>query len=114
MSNLSTIVNAIILLPASVAIDGAYARQCVTHIERRGYELVGILNDWATALVMLRSNEAEVVVFARQEHFEPDWSPRIEFVGADTRELVRTGHTRPRNERRTNSDDSRNRRPRPA
>lgn len=114
MSNLSTIVNAIILLPATAAIDSAYARQCLAHVERRGYEIVGILHDWATALVMLRSNEAEVVVFARQEHFEPDWTPRIEFVGADTRDLVKHGHVRARTERHANTDDSRNRRPRPA
>jgi hypothetical protein len=110
----STIVKAVILLPIGAAIDGSFARQCITHIERHGYRLAAVLTDWAAALTMLRSKEAEVVVLARREHFEPDWTPRIEFVGADTQELIRAGRVSRRIERSANADDSRNRRPGPA
>lgn len=113
MPKFSTIINAIILLPVGAAIDGSFARQCVTHIERHGYRLAAVLTDWATALTMIRSKEAEVVVLAQREHFEPDWSPRIEFVGADTRELIRNGRISPRIEQSGDEDDSRRRRPRP-
>lgn len=110
MSQISTIVNALIMLPVGAAIDGVYARQCLRHIERRGYELAGIVHDWSTALTKLRADEAEVVVFARLEHFEPDWTPRIEYVGDETRDLAKPVRP-PRNE---GPGDGRHRRPRPA
>lgn len=87
MTQFSTIINAIILLPAGVAIDSIYARHCIAHIERRGYELVGVVHDWTTALTKVRAQEAEVVVFARRDHFDPDWTPRVEFVGQTSRDL---------------------------
>jgi hypothetical protein len=111
----SAIINAIILLPVGAAIDGAFARQCITHIERRGYRLAAVLTDWASALTMTRSKQAEVVVIAQREHFEADWTPRIEFVGSDTRELIRNGRISARIEQSSDADDDpRNRRPGPA
>lgn len=114
MPQFSTIIKAIILLPVGAAIDGSFARQCLAHIERRGYRLAGVLTDWAAALTMTRSREAEVVVIAQRDHFESDWTPRIEFVGADTRELLRNGRISDHIEQSGDPDDSRNRRPGPA
>lgn len=108
MSEFSALINAIIMLPVGAAIDGLYARQCIRHVEKHGYRLAGILlHDWSSALTMLRSEEAEVIVMARAEHFDPDWTPRVEFVGPDTRDLSR--YAKPRNE---GTGDSRSRRPR--
>jgi hypothetical protein len=106
------IVNAIIYLPSHVKVDSAFAQQCLLHIERRGYQLSSIVHEWKAALRLTRTGAASVIVFARPEHFDPDFEPRIEFVGETTQDLTRYGVTRdhrPRNER----GDSRGRRPRP-
>lgn len=112
MTNLSTIVNAIILLPVGAAIDGTRAKLALIHIDRRGYRLVGVVHDWATALVKVRAREAEVVVFADTEDFHPEWTPRIEYVGDETQDIARYGHVRHRNDGHTDQG-GRHRRPRP-
>lgn len=101
------------LLPVGAAIDGTRAQLCLIHIERRGYQLVGVVHDWATALIKVRAHDAEVVVFADREDFDPEWTPRIEYCGDETQELARFGYLRHRNEGPSNPGDSRHRRPGP-
>lgn len=110
MAPFSTIINAIIMLPVGVAIDSARAKLCLIHIERRGYHLAGVVHDWATALVKVRAQDAEVVVFADPDDFKADWTPRVEYVGDETQDLARYGHIRHRNE---SPGDGRHRRPGP-
>lgn len=100
------------LLPVGAAIDSTRAKLCLIHAERHGYKLVGLVHDWADALIKTRACEAEVVVLARAEDFQPDWTPRIEICGEETQDLVRYGRIRPRNE--SPSADPRRRRPGPA
>ena len=104
------ITNAIIYLPRHATTDGSFAKLCLAHIERHGYRLISVVREWRAALGMVRSGSATVIVFARPEHFEPDFEPRVEFVGEETTDLVRLGATRPRNERQ--AGDPRSRRPR--
>lgn len=103
------IINAIIYLPRHIPLDSMFARQALAHIERRGYQLYSIVHEWGDALRLTRDGSASVVVFARAEHFEPDFDPRIEFVGEETQDLTRIGKVQPRTER---TGDSRSRRPR--
>jgi hypothetical protein len=105
-----TAVTAIIFLPASFALDSLFARQCMEHVSRRGYKLLTIVQQWPVVEQLLRDGRAQVVVFASQDHWSDDWSPRVEFVGEDTVDLVRLGRSRPRNDRR--AGDDRSRRPR--
>jgi hypothetical protein len=108
------VTNAIMLLPTGFGVDSTYARHCLLHIERRGYELAGIVHDWDTAIAQVRADEAEVVVLAREEHFDPGWTPRIEYVGEETRDLPSFDSIRkPRNERAEPGGEGRNRRPGP-
>lgn len=104
------VINAIIFLPVHVGMASPLAQQALAHIERRGYELYGVVHEWADALRLTRTGAASVIVFARPEHFEPDFDPRIEFVGETTIDLTRHGAARLRSERRTG--DPRSRRPR--
>lgn len=103
------IVNAIIYLPRHIPVDSMFARQALAHIERRGYQLYSVVHDWRDALRLTRTGVASVVVFARAEHFEPDFEPRVEFVGEDTQNLARAGAAQARHGR---TGDSRSRRPR--
>ena len=114
MTEVSTLIHAIMMLPVGVSVDSTYARHCLLHIERHGYELVGIVHDWDTAVAQMRANEADVVVFAREEHFGSDWTPRVEFVGEETRDLPNFDAIhKPRNERPQPGGDGRHRRPGP-
>ena len=105
------IVNAIIYLPRHISLDSMFAMQALAHIERRGYQLHSVVHRWCDAIRLTRTGAASVVVFARAEHYEPDFQPRIEFVGEDTIDLTRHGAVRPRSDRRE-AGDSRSRRPR--
>ena len=108
---MQTLINAIIYLPRHIPIDGMLAQQALAHIERRGYQLFSIVHEWRDALLLVRAGVASVIVFARPEHFEPDFDPRIEFVGETTADLTRQGAViRNRNER--DGGDGRHRRPR--
>lgn len=111
MTELSALIKSIILLPVGAAIDSTRAQLCLAHIERRGYQLVGIVHDWVAALATVRANEAQVVVFADPDDFQPDWTPRIEYCGDETQDLVRYGKIFNRNE--SPSADLRRRRPGP-
>jgi len=91
------LIHAIIYLPPIVAMDGQLAAHCLEHIARRGYRLVTVARDWALVDQLIRKNLAEVVVFAKQSHIDPDWLPRIEVVGEDTRDLC-ASRKRPRND----------------
>lgn len=109
---MQSIINAIIYLPKHISLDSMFARQALAHIERRGYQLYSVVHEWRDALRLTRAGTASVIVFARPEHFEPDFNPRVEFVGEETTDLVRLGVTKPRNERQSEAGDSRSRRPR--
>jgi len=111
VTKVSTFVRAIMLLPVGAAIDGIRARLCLVHAERHGYQLVGLVHDWSTALAKTRAKEAEVVILAGPEDFQPDWTPRVEYCGDITQDLVRHGRIRPRNE--SPAADARRRRPGP-
>lgn len=103
------VINAIIYLPRHIQLDSLLALQALMHIERRGYQLHSIVHEWHVALHLTRSGAVSVIVFARPEHFEPCFSPRIEFVGEETQDLTRIGAVRPCGER---TGDGRSRRPR--
>lgn len=111
---MQAIVKALIYLPDHISATGILAQQARTHIENRGYRLLGFVHTWPEALALVRTRFASVIVFARAEHFEATFEPRIEFVGENTIDLTRYGvpSTRPRNERHSEGD-SRSRRPRP-
>jgi len=107
------IVKALIYLPQHISATSILAQQARAHIEYRGYRLLGFVHSWEDTLSLLRARTATVIVFARAEHFEASFEPRIEFVGEDTINLMERGAPRkPRNERHSEGD-SRNRRPRP-
>lgn len=97
---------AIIFLPTSVDLDSTLAAHCLEHIARRGYRLLTVARDWPIVEQLLRAGSAQVVVFARRSHVDPDWAPRFEFVGEDTRDDV-AGRRRPRNEREHRPDVNR-------
>jgi len=108
------IVKALIYLPEHISATGILAQQARAHIEFRGYRLLGFVHTWPEALNLVRTRFASVIVFARAEHFEPTFEPRIEFVGENTIDLTQFGApARPRNERHSETGDSRSRRPRP-
>jgi len=111
VTEISALIKSIMLLPVGAAIDSTRAQLCLLHIERRGYQLVGIVHDWAAALLTVRAHEAEVIVFADPADFQPDWTPRVEYVGDETQDLVRYGRIFNRNE--SPSADLRRRRPGP-
>lgn len=108
------IINAVIYLPPAVALDSMWARQCLAHIERRGYHLLSVVSVWADALTMTRGGQAQVIVFARQDHLTEDFCPRIEFVGDETVDLCQFGTVQPRGAKPGEAGDVRSRRPRPA
>lgn len=83
------LLHAIIYIPAHLPVDGIYTRQALDHIQRRGYQFRTIVQDWAQAIKLTRNGSAQVIVFARHEHFEADFVPRIEFVGQTTQDIPR-------------------------
>lgn len=79
---------AVIFMPPDLPEDGLYTRQALMHLDRRGYVLACMpLRDWDSVLHILRHRLASVVVFARREHVDPAWEPRVEFVGEETQRL---------------------------
>lgn len=83
---------AIAFVPAG-PIDPVYVSQCIAHCNHRGYTFAGLARDWPTAFKMIKAGLASVVVFARQEHVDPDREPRIEVCGETTQELFRKAGT---------------------
>jgi hypothetical protein len=81
------LIQAIALVP-----DGpldVYLSQCIAHCAHRGYVFAGLARDWPAALDMLKAHLASVVVFARQEHLDPQREPRVEVCGETTQALFR-------------------------
>lgn len=97
-------IRAIIYLPLELALDSLLARHCLEHIGRRGYELLTVAREWAIVVQLLHLGRAEVVVFARRGHIDPNWTPRFEIVGDDTRDLCAG---RPRKDDRHREGDDR-------
>lgn len=81
---------AIAFLPAG-PLDPVFINQCIAHCNHRGYTFAGLARDWPTALKMVRNGLANVIVFARQEHQDPTWEPRVEVCGETTQALFRHG-----------------------
>jgi hypothetical protein len=108
----SPLTRAILFVPQGIALDSIYVREGMEHIARHGYELVTLVHDWDVVLQLMGLRRVDVVVFARKEHRDPDWKPRVEYVGEETQDLVRLGRHRPRNEGPSNTGDGRHRRPR--
>lgn len=90
------VIQAVIFLPADLALDGIYVKQCLEHLDRRGYRLATIAREWHVVERLLRLGMAEVVIFARRSHIEPTWTPRFEIVGDTTREIA--AGRKPRND----------------
>jgi hypothetical protein len=80
-------INAIIVLPPRTLITSHYGQQCLTHIQNRGYHLLTVTHAWQDVLAVMGAHLADVAVFARREHMDPSWAPRVEFVGQTTRDL---------------------------
>jgi len=55
--------------------------RCLEYCRQQGYRFVGLIaDDWAAAIELTRSGEAQVIVVADPEHVDPDRTPRVEFV----------------------------------
>jgi hypothetical protein len=80
------IIHAVIYLPAVIALTDPLAAHCLEHITRRGYALFTVARDWSLVQLLLRQGTVQVVVLARREHLDPDFTPRVEVVGQDTRD----------------------------
>lgn len=91
---------AVIFLPPNVPLDGRFAEQSLDHVTRHGYDLLATTSDWSEAWGLLRNGQAQVIVVARRAHLDPAREPRVEFVGPETRRIVRA---RPANERSFNA-----------
>jgi hypothetical protein len=82
---------AFVFVPPGIPSDGHYAREGVTHIERRGYRFAGVLRDPDHVEQFLDQGTAEIVVFARTVHRTAEWAGtglRQEVVGEETRRLT--------------------------
>jgi hypothetical protein len=98
VSHLSqTIINAAAFVPMAADLSSLHAAQCLAHIERRGYRLFSVLRTWAQVVEALHAGAVEVVVFARRDHLDPEWTPRFEYVGDETRDLLAGERAKPRN-----------------
>lgn len=73
-------ITAVAFIPEDHPLDGVYARRCLDHMEQHHYRLRAIIRTWDQLDQVIRANTAEVIVFARREHFFRIWKPRIEFV----------------------------------
>jgi hypothetical protein len=79
---------------ADMAQDGQYASQGVAHIGRRNYRLGGVYRSWEELEAACKTLGITVVVFAKESHFDPRCTLAAEFVGEDTRRLIRRVPTR--------------------
>jgi hypothetical protein len=66
---------AVIFVPDTDPHD--YTR-CQEHCEHHGYRQVGLVREFAAGSDMLSHDQADVLVYARDEHLPPDRVPRIE------------------------------------
>jgi hypothetical protein len=80
-------------------VNEGYLNNCLTHIDRRGYKLAGLVSgDFPAALAMIRAGNATVIVFARREHLNDQWEPRLEVCGEETIRICEGKLPRPRND----------------
>lgn len=78
---------AIVYIPTGVERDLQFARECIDHMDRRGYQNGGIyrtMEDVRRAL----NRGATLVVFARQSHSNVGVHVPSEFVGEETVRLA--------------------------
>jgi hypothetical protein len=92
-------------------LNNEYVNNCLTHMHHRGYKVAGLVRgDWEAALAMVAGGEASVIVFARKEHMDEQWEPRVEFCGEETIRLCEApGEAKPP---RPRNDGPSGRRPR--
>lgn len=98
-------IRAAVFLPTGPMSD-RFALQGIAHCTHRDYQFSGLVRNWESALAMLHDGLVSVIVFARPEHWDETWEPRIEFCGEVTQALFRqapgpevaksTGRHRPR------------------
>ncbi|GAA2681567.1 hypothetical protein [Actinoplanes palleronii] len=79
---------AVIYLPAG-EINATWLSSCLDHCQRRGYEASVIIGNETAVGELLLLGEVRIVIVARPEHFNPQWWPTIEVVGAETRRIAR-------------------------
>jgi hypothetical protein len=60
--------SAVIFVPSTLSLDGAYAQECITYALDRGYQLAAIERDWRRIDRMLQEGRAGVVVVGRERH----------------------------------------------
>jgi hypothetical protein len=102
---------AAIYVPEGHPLDHDFFKEGVAHINRRGYEFCTIARDWDTVVDLVKNREVNVIVFARREHMRPDWTPRVEYVGEETKRIV-AEETKPRNDKKKGWGWGKSRRPR--
>lgn len=80
-------ISAIIYIPPDLPDDQPTANDCLTHLQRRNYNLFAILRDWDLVLWALTDGRASTVVLARQEHAATELPVPVEIVGEATRRI---------------------------
>lgn len=60
--------------------DYARADRCIDYLREHRYDFKGLVQDWQTALKMMRDDEVSVVIAADPSELPPDRKPRLEFV----------------------------------
>lgn len=93
---------AIIYVPAA-GYERSAAR-CLDHVQQRGYDFKGIVQDWSQVHRMLGAGEVSVAIVADERDLDPERKPRVEYVShqrdAAGRFEQRTKLIRRRNEAR--------------
>lgn len=81
--------SAVVFVPSG-PIDDVFVNQGIAHCTRRDYKVAGLVRgNWPAALAMIAAGLASVIVFARREHRDEKWEPRVEYCGEDTQALFR-------------------------
>lgn len=83
MNAAQQLLHAIAYLPPGVPIGGPLAAVCRNYAERQGYALTGVAHTYEDILAMFAAGSIQIAIFARREHWNPLWLPRIEFATND-------------------------------
>jgi hypothetical protein len=77
------VTRAIIYVPP-VAHMFMYADQCFRAAAAKGYDVGDrFTNDWRQAVAIIRASDADVLLYAREEHLDPRRKPRAELAAPD-------------------------------